>query len=82
MANTASTIAGVSFCAREALSLVARDVRATERSSSRSTSRCSLKLSRNWVHEINRGQKRCVKDVHLKSLRLCYLVTVCYYAWM
>jgi uncharacterized protein YoaH (UPF0181 family) len=47
MESTASTIAGVSFSASEALSLVARDVRATESSSSRSTSFCSLNESRN-----------------------------------
>ena len=47
MESTASTIAGVSFSAREVLSLVARDVRATESSNSRSTSFCSLKESRN-----------------------------------
>ena len=47
MDSTASTIAGVSFSARDALSLVARDVRATESKSSRSTSFCSLKESKN-----------------------------------
>ena len=47
MDSTASTIAGVSRSARETFNLVARDVRATESRSSRSTSFCSLKVSRN-----------------------------------
>jgi hypothetical protein len=47
MARTASTIAGVRLWARLAFSLVAREVRATERRSSRSTSRGSLNWSRN-----------------------------------
>ena len=41
-------MSGVSFWARVAFSLVASDVRATERRSSLSTSFGSLKLSRNW----------------------------------
>ena len=47
MASTASTIAGVSFSAKDVFNLVESDVRATERSSSRSTSFSSLKSSRN-----------------------------------
>lgn len=48
MANTASTIEGVSCSASAALILVERDVRATERSSSRSIERVILKVSRNF----------------------------------
>ena len=47
MDSTASTIAGVSRSARETFSLVASDVRATDSRSSRSTSFCSLNVSRN-----------------------------------
>ena len=47
MDSTASTIAGVSRSAREMFNLVASDVRATESRSSRSTSFCSLNVSRN-----------------------------------
>jgi hypothetical protein len=48
MESTASTISGVSLSAREWLSFVERDVRATLRRSSRSTSFSSLNVSRNW----------------------------------
>lgn len=48
MESTASTMAGVSFSARVALSFVDNDVRATESKSSRSTSFSSLKESRNY----------------------------------
>lgn len=48
MDNTASTIAGVSVSASVLFSLVAREVRATERRSSRSTSFSNLNLSRNY----------------------------------
>jgi hypothetical protein len=47
IASTESTIEGVSFSARALLSLVEREVRATQRRSSLSTSRSSLKESRN-----------------------------------
>ena len=47
MDSTASTIAGVRRSARETFNFVASDVRATESRSSRSTSFCSLNVSRN-----------------------------------
>lgn len=53
MDNTASTIAGVSCSARAGLSLVARDVLATDRSSSRSTSLSILNVSRNYDLDIS-----------------------------
>lgn len=55
MDKTASTIAGVSCSARAALSLVARDVLATDRRSSRSTSFSILKVSRNYEPYISWG---------------------------
>lgn len=51
MASTASTMDGVSCSARELLSLVDKDVRATESRSSRSTSFWSLNSSRNYGQE-------------------------------
>ncbi len=48
MARTASTISGVSFSASVWLSLVESDVRATQSSSSRSTSLSNLNVSRNY----------------------------------
>ncbi len=48
MESTASTMAGVSFSARVALSFVDNDVRATEIKSSRSTSFSSLNESKNY----------------------------------
>lgn len=53
MARTASTMAGVNFFANVEFSLVVREVRATLRRSSRSTSLASLKLSRNYGAEEN-----------------------------
>lgn len=53
MASTASTIAGVSFSARGASSLVDREVRATERRSSRSTSFSNLNSSRNYTNGLS-----------------------------
>lgn len=47
MERTASTIAGVSFSANVPFNLVASEVRATDSKSSRSTSLCSLNVSRN-----------------------------------
>lgn len=48
MARTASTIEGVNFSARAPFNFVEREVRATERSSSRSISLWILNLSRNY----------------------------------
>ena len=55
MDSTASTIAGVSLSASVPFSFVARDVRATESRSSRSTSFCNLNVSRNYKKYVSQN---------------------------
>ena len=76
MDSTASTIAGVSRSARETFSLVASDVRATDSRSSRSTSFCSLNVSRNCQCQCSAKFSNLIIHKYLQCLRLCNLIAV------